>query len=131
MQLKNLFTSISSSKHSPSQHSPIFTTATVLVGTVLWLLIFELVLFLAVPYHSPPAEPNALQKYLEYGRSVEGKIRRMVGPTDETTIPVTMTGWLNPASRWQTKPALPKDPEGLLIAIYGMSFAQHVGAALE
>ncbi len=123
MPLKNLFT-------SPSKDSPVLTTATVLGGTLLWLLIFEIILYLAVPYRLPPAEPNALQRYLEYGRSVEGKIRRMVGPTDETTIPVTLTGWLD-STRWQTKPTLPKTPDGLLVAMYGMSFVQHLGIALE
>ncbi|OQW90858.1 MAG: hypothetical protein BWK78_06030 [Thiotrichaceae bacterium IS1] len=123
MLLKNLFTSL-------SKDSPVFTTGAVMVGTMLWLLVFEVVLYLAIPYHSPPAAPNALQKYLEYGRSVEGKIRRLVGPTEEKTIPVTMTGWLDP-TRWQTKPSQPKVQGGLLIAIYGMSFTQHVGMALE
>ncbi len=123
MLLKNLFTSL-------SKDSPVLTTGAVIGGIVLWLLIFELVLYLVVRYHSPPAAPNALQKYLEYGRSVEGKIRRMVGPTEKTTIPITMTGWLDPTC-WQTKPSQPKVQGGLLIAIYGMSFAQQVGMALE
>ncbi len=96
---------------------------------VLWLLIFELLLYIAVPPVPATVKPNQLQRYFEYGRSVEGKMYKMIAPTDEATAPVALAGWLEP-SRWHTKPSRPKTAEDLLIAIYGMSFAKHLGKAL-
>jgi hypothetical protein len=124
MLLKNLFI-------LPSNSSPLTQSLTVLFWVVLWLLVFEMVLSL-VPYNPPYKYPNAAQRYLEYGRSVEGKIRRMIGQTDETTVPVALAGWLDPQrERWEKVPTKPTSDKGLLIAIYGMSFAQHVGWALD
>ncbi len=124
MQLKSLFTSLSNG-------SPWVTTVSIILWVVLWLLIFEIVLY-AVPYNPPNKLPNAIQRYLEYGRSVEGKLRGMIGSSNETTRPVTLAGWLDPeGKRWKTKPTKPKHSGGLLIAIYGMSFAQHLGWALD
>ncbi|MEK8019056.1 MAG: hypothetical protein VSS75_019475 [Candidatus Parabeggiatoa sp.] len=122
MQLKTLFTSLSNA-------SPWVTTVSIILWVVLWLLIFEIVLY-AVPYNPPNKFPNAIQKYLEYGRSVEGKLRGMIGSTNETTRP--LAGWLEPeGKRWKTQPTKPKRSGGLLIAIYGMSHAQHMGWALD
>ena len=116
----------------PSKHSPLWTTLSVLSWMVLWLLIFELLLYLVIPPAPATVKSNQLQRYLEYGRSVEGKIRQMIGPSDKTTIPVTLAGWIDPErKRWKTVPMHPEKPDGLLIAIYGMSHAQHMGWALD
>jgi hypothetical protein len=121
MQLKSLSTSLSNG-------SPWSTTVSILLWIVLWLLIFEIVLY-AISYMPPNKLSNAVLRYLEYGRSVEGKMHKMIGPTDELTVPIASVGWLEPL-QWRNKPSYPKNSEDLLIAIYGMSFAKHVGKVL-
>jgi hypothetical protein len=117
---------------STFNNSPLLISLSVIFWIVLWLLVIEGVIYAIVPYNPPTEPPNSIQKYLEYGRSVEGKIRQMVGPTDETTTPVTLAGWIDTErKRWNTVPTHPETPDGLLIAIYGMSHAQGLGRALD
>jgi len=101
----------------------------------IWLGLFLLVLDVAVNHAFPyprieaGSRPGSLQQYFEYGRSVEGKLPRMVGPTDETTTNVAFAGWLDPA-RWSDQPTAPATADGLLVAVYGMSHAIDVAVAL-
>jgi len=74
--------------------------------------------------------PSSLQTYFEYGRSVEGKLRKMIGPTDESTDKVSLAGWLDP-ERWKDLPAKPAQPSDVLVAVYGMSFAFHAAETLH
>jgi len=113
----------------PSKYSPLWTTLSVLSWMVLWLLIFELLLYIAVPPAPATVKPNKIQSFLEYGRSIEGKMHKMIAPTDEFTAPIALAGWLKP-SQWHTKPSRPQKAEDLLIAIYGMSFAVHLSKVL-
>jgi 3-dehydroquinate dehydratase len=107
------------------------TTLKLLIWMSIWLLLIEVTIHIVVPYNPPYERPNALQLYLEYGRSVEGKIRRMVGKTDETTALIAKAGWLERGTVDDDKPAEATDPNKILVAIYGMSFAQHVGKQLS
>ncbi|HDN26126.1 MAG TPA: hypothetical protein ENG03_03340 [Thioploca sp.] len=110
--------------------STLLSRLSVIIWVVLWLLVFELLLYTLVPPTPVGVKPNRFQRYLEYGSSVEGKIDRMIAPTDEATTDwVAFAGWLEP-SRWQTRPSTPKTADGLLVAIYGMSFSNHMGRAL-
>ncbi|HEY9607836.1 hypothetical protein [Allocoleopsis sp.] len=56
----------------------------------------------------------------------------MLGPTDEASSPIAQAGWLDP-ELWKKLKAPVSRPPGkeLLIAIYGMSFSNHVGTAME
>ncbi|MDY6992393.1 MAG: hypothetical protein SVR94_07275 [Pseudomonadota bacterium] len=96
---------------------------------VLWLMVFELIIYFTVPPAPVTTQGNKLQNYFEYGRSVEGKLFRMIAPTDEATAPIAQAGWLIP-QKWQDRPRVPETSGGILIANYGMSFAQHVGQVL-
>ncbi len=76
----------------------------------------------------PANASGALQRYFEYGRSVEGKIRRMVGPTDDVTHPLALAGWIVPPAG-QPRTA---EPDGkVLVAVYGMSFSAHAANAMR
>ncbi|MBD0344374.1 MAG: hypothetical protein ICV63_05980 [Coleofasciculus sp. Co-bin14] len=108
------------------------------VLTGLWILFF-LVMFdvsinLRFPYPSGPrvTSPGQLNTYFEYGRSVEGKLTRMIGATDESSVLLAQAGWLDPES-WKKLNLPVNRPPGkdLLIAMYGMSFSHHVGEAME
>jgi hypothetical protein len=108
------------------------------VLTGLWILFFLFVFDVSInflfPYPSNPqvTSPGQLNTYFEYGRSIEGKLSRMIGSTDESSASLAQAGWLDP-ELWKklnlpTNPAPGKD---LLVAIYGMSFTKDVGAAME
>lgn len=112
------------------QRQNVFVLLKLLMWIGGWLLLIEVSLYMMVPYALPYNKPNELQRYLEYGRSVEGKIRRMIGKTDETSTPVTRSGWLLGRKDDDSKPTEVSMPGQILIAIYGMSYAQHVSEKL-
>ena len=38
---------------------------------------------------------SSLQRYFDYGRSIEGKLRRQVGSTPDQDAAIVKAGWLN------------------------------------
>src|ERR1700722_1917978 len=42
----------------------------------------------------PRHAPSSLQNYFDYGRSIEGKLRRLVGSTPEQDAAIVSAGWL-------------------------------------
>jgi hypothetical protein len=76
-------------------------------------------------YPSDPlnVNPNSLALYFDYGRSLEGKVFRQLGKTDELSAPIARAGWLEGQPEEQ--------PSSALVAIYGMSFSNQVGEALQ
>lgn len=101
---------------------------------VFFLFVFDVSINFLFPYPSDPrvTSPGQLNLYFEYGRSVEGKLARMIGATDELTAPLAEAGWLDP-QLWKKLniPAKRATGEDLLVAIYGMSFSNHVGEAMK
>lgn len=106
--------------------------------TVLWIVFFLFVFDVSInflfPYPSDPrvTSPGQLNVYFEYGRSVEGKLARMIGPTDESSAPIAHAGWLDPQF-WKKShiPTSRAPGENLFVAIYGMSFSIYVGEAMK
>ncbi len=44
----------------------------------------------------PRTEPKSqLAAYFNYGWSIESKLRRLIGPTDETSAPLMTAGWVD------------------------------------
>ncbi len=66
--------------------------------------------------------------YFNYGRSIEGKVRAMVGPEGTPPPPMLTTGWVEPPSN---QPAQIEEGQDLLIAVYGMSFAAHIAKQMQ
>src|SRR4051812_8768728 len=71
-----------------------------LVSVSAWIVVFLIAIdiTLNVSFAFPTdlhVRPSRLQDYFDHGRSIEGKIRRMVGPTDETSAPIVEAGWLD------------------------------------
>jgi len=101
---------------------------------IFFLLIFDFGINFLFPYPSNPlvTSPGQINKYFEYGRSLEGKLSRMIGNTDQSTAPIAISGWLDP-ELWKKSnlPVNHNPDQDLLIAIYGMSFSNHVGKAME
>lgn len=97
------------------------------LATMLWTAAFLLLADAGAgrlfPRHDTPSRPlPALAQYFEFGRSVEGKLRWMVRPTDDASAPVTLSGWLEPFNIGDA-PLVPARPGGHLVAVYGQSFA--------
>jgi len=101
---------------------------------IFFLLMFDFSINFMFPYPSDPlaTSPGQLNTYFEYGRSIEGKLSRMVGSTDELSSPIAIAGWLDP-ELWKKLniPVRRTADKDLLIAIYGMSFSNQVGTAME
>lgn len=104
----------------------------VVTWTFFFLILADVLINLLFPYpHGSKQPPNFLQLYFEYGRSSEGKIRGMVGPTDETSAPILEPGWLGSDDLFEGLPAIPESGRDLLIATYGGSFNQRVSRAIQ
>lgn len=76
-----------------------------------------------------PAEPEratGLQRYFDYGRSIEGKLRRYVGSSPDQDAIIVRAGWLNDCD----VPSLAR-PGKLVFDIYGMSFSNNIALQLE
>jgi hypothetical protein len=101
---------------------------------VLFLFLFDVSINLLFPYPSDPrvTSPGQLNLYFEYGRSIEGKLARIIGPTDESSAPIAKAGWLDP-EYWKELnfPTTRAPGEDLLVSIYGMSFSNDVGEAMK
>jgi hypothetical protein len=101
---------------------------------VFFLFVFDVSINFRFPYPSDPrvTSPGRLNLYFEYGRSVEGKLARMIGSTDELSSPIAQAGWLDP-ELWKKLniPTNRAPGEDLLVAIYGMSFSNQVGEAMK
>lgn len=93
---------------------------------VAWLVVFDvLVGWLCARPVDPRLAPSPLADYFERGRSVEGKLRAMVGPTDDTSHWIVKNGWLD-SLPLKPQPTRPSDASKVLVADYGQSFSEHV-----
>ena len=101
---------------------------------VFFLFVFDVSINFLFPYPSDPrvTSPGQLNVYFEYGRSVEGKLARIIGATDESSAPIAHAGWLD-QEYWKklNTPTSRAPGEDLLVAIYGMSFSNYVGEAMK
>lgn len=104
------------------------------IGKVLlWALAFlaleELVVGFAVRLPSDPRRPtSSLGNYFNYGRSIEGKLKRSLSASDDGASPVMFAGWINKDCRRQV---IARPTATSVISFYGMSFSSHVSVALE
>src|SRR6478609_12040364 len=70
-----------------------------LCGWVLfWLMALDVGASIAFAYPSDPRDlsPSRWALYFDYGRSMEGRLRRETRPDPETTAPITLAGWYQP-----------------------------------
>ncbi len=139
MQLRNLFTS--NSDQSASVDNPLTkvltskrarTCAQATLGFVATLVAIDVAINRLFPYPTDPlnTSPSSLSLYFDYGRSIEGKIRRQMGPTNDTSAPIAQAGWLN-AQNLEEQPTVPEPGDDILVASYGMSFSLRVMGEVE
>ncbi|NJR65451.1 MAG: hypothetical protein HC772_09260 [Leptolyngbyaceae cyanobacterium CRU_2_3] len=101
------------------------------LGFISTLVALDVAINLLFPYPTDPlnTSPGAMNLYFDYGRSIEGKVTRQMGATDDTTAPIARVGWLD-SHLGKGEAIRPAPGKSLLVAIYGMSFAEHVGEAM-
>ena len=75
----------------------------------------------------PGVEPAALSRYFDYGRSVEGKLARMVADPAGLGL-ILDAGWID-AGIYRHLPDQPAPGKDLLVAVYGQSFALNAANA--
>lgn len=100
-----------------------------LAWALLWLVVIDVAANLAFAY---PADvknvnPGRLQLFFDYGRSMEGRLRRMTRADPAQTAPITLAGWYQP----QVAVDRPAKPGGTRVTIYGMSHAVRLADALQ
>ncbi len=111
---------------STSPPSPLKSSLGTLGWIALWLVVFDVLINLAFVPPTDNRKPSSLVRYFDYGRSIEGKLERMVQTSSKASAPIIEAGWLAPA-----KPKLIRDQDDdLLVAVYGMSFTEHAATAM-
>ena len=95
------------------------------IGFLATILTFDLVVgyCFAVRGDESASGTGSLDRYFEYGRSVEGKVRRMVG-AEGRQHPMFTAGWVE-----RQVAAAPLTDAS--VTVYGQSFANHVAIASE
>lgn len=95
----------------------------------LWLVAIDLAANLAFAYPRDPknVSPNPLALYFDYGRSMEGRLRRATRADPGQTAPITLAGWYSPLTAVER----PAKPQGTEVTIYGMSHAVRLADALQ
>ena len=103
-------------------------SAKIVLWMLVWLAVFDVGVNLA--FGSRKAADSTLGKYFEYGRSVEGKLERIM-TGDATRALILKAGWIEP-DILRALPSEPKEGTNLLVAAYGQSFTMHaINAAAE
>lgn len=93
------------------------------------LLCIDAFVGIAFAFPSDPRtiNPPRIALFFDYGRSTEGRLRRMVRADPAATAPITLSGWYEPLTALNRRPK----PNALKITIYGMSHAVRLADALD
>jgi hypothetical protein len=94
------------------------------------LLALDVGASLAFAYPNDPRDlsPSRWALYFDYGRSMEGRLRRATRSDPEQTAPITLSGWYEPL------PAVARQAKagaGPTVHFYGMSHAVRLADALQ
>ncbi len=102
---------------------------TLFVWVVIWLLVIDISVGLLFAYPSDPREtnPGAASLYFDYGRSMEGRLRRATRAYPDQSAPITTAGWYEPLEAGERL----EKPGGVEVTVYGMSHAVRLAEALH
>ena len=131
MTVSNLSTSNSESKEIASSELTVRKVFTAVIWSLVWLILIDVTvnILFAMPT-SPNVLPSKMQMFFNHGRSVEGKIRRMVGVDKEATAKIAYAGWITEDEIGQP-PMTASAPGQILVAAYGQSFSNQICDALK
>lgn len=94
-----------------------------------WLVVFDIGTNTLFRYpNDGKIVANSFQEYFDYGRSIEGKVDRMLSAIEKYSAPIALKGWLDPARLRQI--TIQGPAQGKLISVYGMSFAGNLADAM-
>ena len=102
----------------------------------LWILLYISIidaginLILAYPSDPRNVNPSYLQTYFEYGRSSEGKLRRMTGRSGDESAPIVAHGWMT-SENYASLPNKPLKKDQVLVSVYGMSHTGELAGAIS
>ena len=96
---------------------------------VVWLLVLDAAVNVLFAYPSDPknVNPGGLALYFDYGRSMEGRLRRGTRSDPRETAPITLAGWYRPLTAVERTPK----PGSVEVSVYGMSHAVRLADALQ
>lgn len=100
----------------------------------LWIVFYLTIMDIAVnfifrfPIHPQNNSPSFLQEYFEYGRSVEGKLERMMRNANAEENGILGYGWIQNKS-YESLPKKAGENQ-ILVAVYGMSHAKILGETI-
>lgn len=119
----------SSSTSSSETGNNVRDALVTLAWVVAWLIVIDVVVDVVFRYPSDPkvTNPGQLRLYFEYGRSAEGKLRRMTGINRETSAPIALAGWYQPLEVQEA----PARPGADIVTFYGMSHSVRLANALN
>ena len=111
-----------------SRPATVGTAAFLGLWVVFALVVIDTAINVVFSYPSDPKilSPSFFQSYFDYGRSQEGKLRRMTRPDKTQTAPITLAGWYDPLEIKEPT----KNPETKIVTFYGMSHAVNLAHAL-
>jgi hypothetical protein len=125
---------ISSSDAMPSSEPDIGrnrrqSAGRLLLWTVIWLLAIDLFIGAVFPYPDDPRNvtPSRIALYFDYGRSIEGRLRRSTRAEPDKTAPITLAGWYKPMKVVD----FPAKPGSVKVSFYGMSHCVRLAEALQ
>jgi len=102
------------------------------LSVLLWTLASVVVIDFALGAISrmpddPRIEPSSLQRFFNYGRSIEGKLRELIKPDDKQSGPIVVAGWTDSVCRRTVS-----NVSGSLgISIFGNSFSGQLTDAIR
>ena len=99
---------------------------------IFYLAVIDVSVNFAFHYPTDPknTNPSFLQRYFEYGRSVEGKLKLMTRHSIEESAPKVSGGWIS-SDKGASLPSKTIDKQQVLIALYGMSHTKCLWEAIQ
>ncbi|WP_219893636.1 hypothetical protein [Aquisediminimonas profunda] len=97
--------------------------------SLICLIFLDVLVGVAFPYPKNPRElnPGKLALFFDYGRSMEGRLKRATRVNRNETAPITLSGWYDPLEVVER----PVKANGEVITVYGMSHAVLLADAVQ
>lgn len=97
--------------------------------TIAFLIALDFAIGALFPYPQDPREtnPGAVAMFFDYGRSMEGRLRRATRADPAESAPITQAGWYDPL----VATSRPAKPDGVEVSFYGMSHAMRLAEAVQ
>ncbi len=102
--------------------------------SMLWIFLYLILMDLIVnvifkfPDNPQIKAPTMMQEYFEYGRSIEGKFKKMAFAAKLQVNPTQGYGWLK-GQQADSQPSKAGENQ-ILVAVYGMSHTKYLGDAI-